>query len=225
MIAKTGESIWESTDHGAGYCSPIAATIHGQPFLFVVTDIGLVALHPKTGAIDWELEHRGRAPMSYNAVSPLVLDDHVLVVTGPGPGAVCVQVQPDRGYKQAWKDRRVLDSQYNTLMLHEQHVFGFTAAGQGGAELRCVDFLTGDLTWKYPSVLRRGQGLIAGPAMIILGEQGHLAALLANTKSPEVLAFTDQPLMKASCYCAPALSNGRLILKDEERVACFQLLD
>ena len=220
---KSGETIWEATDHGAAYCSPVVAQIGNETFVFVVTQRGLVSLDPSSGDVDWQIEHRCRAPMSYNSVSPLVFDDKVLVVTGPGPGALCVRVSSDRSYQQLWKNRRVLDSQYNTLMLDKGNVFGFTASGQGGAELRCVDFQTGDLKWKYHSVLRRGQGLIVGRAMILLGEKGHLASLLVNDKEPKVLAFTQQPLMSEPCYCAPAFSDGYLYLKDETRVACFDL--
>ncbi len=220
---QSGKTLWESTDQGMAYCSPFAATIHGEPFVFVVTNIGLVSLHPETGKVDWIIEHRCRSPMSYNSVSPLVYEDKVLVVTGPGPGALCVQVQADRSYQQIWKNRRVIDCQYNTLMLSADHVYAFTAAGQGGAELRCVEINTGQLKWKYHSLLRRGQGLIAGDAMIILGEQGHLASLVVSARTPQVLAFTEQPLMSPPCYCAPAIADGRLYLKDEQRVACFQL--
>jgi hypothetical protein len=117
----------------------------------------------------------------------------------------------------------VLDSQYNTLMLSDDYVYGFTAAGQGGAELRCVNLLTGELAWKYPSVLRRGQGLIAGDAMILLGEKGHLASLLVSHQSPQVLAFSKTPVMTEPCYGSPAYAGGRLYLKDEVRLACFKM--
>ncbi|MEM8666514.1 MAG: PQQ-binding-like beta-propeller repeat protein [Planctomycetota bacterium] len=219
----TGATIWEATDHGAGYCSPFAATIHGQRFVFVFTALGLVSLNPENGQVDWSIEHRSRSPMSYNAVSPLVLGDKVLVVTGPGPGAICVRVLPDRGYEQVWKHRRVIDCQFNSLMLHDGQVYGFTAAGQGGAELRCIDFETGELRWKYHSLLRRGQGLIAGDALVLLGERGHLASMLLSNESPQVISFTDQPLMSEPSYCAPAIANGRLYLKDENRLACFEV--
>ncbi len=223
MSAETGEDIWQTGDHPAGYCSPWVARIHDQDFLFVITNRGLVCLNPETGEMDWFVKHFSRAPMSYNAVSPLVKDDMVLIVTGPGPGAVCLQIQPDRSYKELWKNRRVIDCQYNTLILHGDSVVAFTAAGQGGAELRCVDFATGKLQWRYHSVLRRGQGLSVGGALILLGERGHLAALLPGENEPQVLAFTEEPLMTAPCYCAPAISNSKLLLKDETRLACFDL--
>jgi outer membrane protein assembly factor BamB len=122
-----------------------------------------------------------------------------------------------------WKDRRVIDCQFNTLLLRGDNVFAFTAAGQGGAEFRCVDIRTGQLKWKYHSLLRRGQGLIAGNAIVLLGERGHLASLLVSDHSPQLLAFTEQPLMSEPCYCAPAYANGLLYLKDEQRIACFDL--
>ncbi|MCG8648876.1 MAG: PQQ-like beta-propeller repeat protein, partial [Pirellulales bacterium] len=207
----------------AGYCSPFFATIHDQPFVFVYTNIAMVCLHPETGNIDWMIEHYGRAPMSYCAVSPLVVEDKVMIVTGPGPGSICVQVNPDRSYTELWRNRRVLDSQYNTLMLHDDTVIGFTSAGQGGAELRCVDLASGELRWKYHSILRRGQGLVVGDALVLLGERGHLASIMATADGPQVLAFTEQPLMGKPCYCAPALAGSLLYLKDDQHLACFDL--
>ena len=223
LDAASGEDIWQSTDHPAGYCSPMAATIHGKRFLFVMTNVGLVSLDPETGTMDWMVEHYSRSPMSYNAVSPLVVDDKVLLVTGPGPGAVCVQIHPNRTHSELWRDRRVIDSQYNTLMRSDSDVIGFTSAGQGGAELRCVNMGSGKLRWKYHSLLRRGQGLMVGGALVVLGERGHLAALLPSDDGPQVIAFTEKPLMSEPCYCAPALAGSRLYLKDEQRLACFDL--
>lgn len=223
LDADSGATLWEATDHGAAYCSPLIATIHDQRFLFVFTDRGLVCLDPDTGIQDWEYPHFSRAPLSYNAVSPLVFEDKVLIVTGPGPGAVCLRLEKDRTFVEVWKNRRVINCQYNTLMLRDGFVYSFTSAGQGGAELRCIEFSTGKLRWRYHSVLRRGQGLIAGNALLLLGERGHLASLACTPDEPKVLSFTQEPLMTDPCYCAPALSNGILFLKDEERVVALNV--
>ncbi|TWU07972.1 outer membrane protein assembly factor BamB family protein [Stieleria varia] len=219
----TGETIWESGRCGVGYCTPLVTTIHDQRFLFIFMDQGILCLDPDSGTIDWEETHFSRAPMSYNAVSPMCIDDKILAVTGPGPGAICLQIKPDRSHEVVWKNRRVIDCQYNALMLRDGYVYAFTAAGQGGAELRCVEFATGDLQWRYHSLLRRGQGLIANDVIVLLGESGHLAALECTPEQPKVLAFTKEPLMAGSCYCSPALDNGILILKDESRVAAFDV--
>ncbi|MEM6778306.1 MAG: PQQ-binding-like beta-propeller repeat protein [Planctomycetota bacterium] len=219
----TGETVWSATDHEAGFCTPYLAWIHDQAFLFVYTGLGLVSLHPETGDVDWVIEHFGRSPQSYNSVSPMVFRDLVMVCNGPGPGARCVRVLPDRSYEPVWKNRRVIDSQFNTLMRRGNQVFTFSPLHQGGAELRCADIRTGELNWKFPSVLRRGQGLIAGDTIIAVGELGHLAALQIGRSEPNILTMTTEPVMSDPCYCAPALVGNRLFLKDEQRVACFAL--
>ncbi|MCA9138232.1 MAG: PQQ-like beta-propeller repeat protein [Planctomycetales bacterium] len=219
-----GETNWQATDHGPSYGTPFVTDIHGQRFAFVLTDEGLVCLNPDDGSVDWNFEYRRKGDLVRNATSPLAFDDKVLVVSS-GLGGVCLEVQPDRSYIQSWRQRRTLDSQYNTLILgnDQAHVYSFTSSGQGGAEFRCVDLKTGSLCWTYPSVLKRGMGLASGDALILLGERGHLASLAFTHQSPRVISFTAQPLMTEPCYCSPAIYDDRLILKDETRVAVFDL--
>ncbi len=214
----SGVTKWQATDHGVAYASPISVTIHGQPFAFVITKIGLVSLHPETGVVDWELEHHSRSPMTYNAVSPAVYQDRVTIVAGPGPGAVSLQVLPDRSYLEVWGDRKVLDSQFNGLMVSGGCLFGFTSAGQQGAEFRCLDILTGKQQWTYASDLRRGQGLIAGDAIVLIGEHGHFTVLKRSTREPVVLFSTSTAIFDGPCYCSPAICKEGLLVKQEGRI-------
>ena len=138
-------------------------------------------------------------------------------------GVVSLQIHPDSTQKLDWRQRRVLDSQYNTLLLAEDHLYSFTSAGQNGAEFRCVDLRDGTLAWKYNSVLKRGMGLATDRAFILLGERGHLASLERRVDEPRVISFTEKPLMQEPCYCSPAVYENTLILKDETRVAAFDL--
>ena len=225
LDSDTGETVWQATDHGPGYCRPLYRSIEGQEYVFVMTSRGLVCLNPSDGKVDWEYPHFSRSPMSYNAISPIALDDLVLMMTGPGPGAICLRMRPDRSFEDVWKSRRVLDCQYTALIQQGEHFLGFTHSGQGGAELRCIDFRTGQLKWRYHSILKRGQGLMAGDTLVVQGERGHLAALriTEDAEEPIVLSFTKDPVMSEPSYCPPALSDGVLLLKDEERVVAFDV--
>ena len=219
---EDGTLNWRSSDEEIGYCVPIVAEMHGQRFAFVYTKHNLLCLNPNDGKVDWRYEHFSRAPMSYNAVSPLVVENSVVVVSA-GPGALCLDVLPDRSYRERWKNRRVVDAQYNGLMAHDGYLYSFTTAGQGGAEFRCVNLDDGSLMWKFHSHLNRGQGLIAGDSILLVGEHGHLASLECNSEGPRVFAFTKEPLMQTPCYSPPALSKGRLAVKDEHRLVVFDL--
>jgi outer membrane protein assembly factor BamB len=223
LDAKSGETLWTATDHRAGYATPIAATMHGRRLVFVVTYEGLVALDPADGRVWWSVEHRPMAPDSVNATSPVVNGDLVLLVTGPGPGSVCLRVLPEGGYEEVWRDRRVLDSQFNPLAALGGYVFGFTSSRQGGASLRCIELATGRCCWSFDSDLDRGTLLAADGKLLVLGEQGHLAALSADPRQARLLAITQPPLLAAPCYSAPALHRGLLYLRNEETLLCLDL--
>jgi outer membrane protein assembly factor BamB len=223
LDARTGETLWTATDHRAGYATPIAATIQGRRRVFVVTFEGLVALDPSDGRVWWTIDHRPKSPDSVNATSPVVYDDLVLMVTGPGPGSVCVRVLADGGYEEVWRDRRVLDSQFNPLVCLRGYVFGFTSRRQGGATLRCIELATGKMRWERQSELDRGTLLSADGKLIALGEHGHLAALAADPDSTLPLCMTAEPLLAAPCYSAPALHRGRLYLRNEHELLCLEL--
>lgn len=223
LDAETGETLWTATDHRASYATPIAAVIHGRPMLFVVTFEGLAALDPSDGRVWWTIEHRPKSSDSVNATSPVVHDDLVLMVTGPGPGSLCVRVLPDGGYEEVWRDRRVLDSQFNPLVCLRGLVFGYTSSRQGGAMLRCIDMATGEMRWEWESELDRGTLLSADGKLIALGEHGHLAALTADARRPRQLAMTERPILAAPCYSAPALAGGRLYLRNERELLCLDL--
>lgn len=223
LDAKTGTTVWEAAERGAGYCTPFHATIHGQPYLFVMTNLGLLSLQPDTGEIDWEIEHYCRSPMSFNSVSPLVVNDVVFVVTGPGPGAICVRVNPDRSHTELWRDRRILDCQYNALIPWDGNVIGFTSVHQGGADLRCIELHTGKLNWKYRSDLRRGQAVMVNGMLVVVGERGHVAALRPRPDRADVVAFSSDGIIAAPCYSPPALAHSRLYVRGEKQLVCFDL--
>lgn len=219
----SGETRWTATDHGASYATPVSATIGGRSFLFIATDEGLVALRPSDGSLHWSIPFRPRAPDSVNATSPTVIEDHVLMVTGPGPGAVCVRVDQDGAYQEVWRDRRILDSQFNTLITLGDYVYGYTSRQQGGAKFRCLEARTGRLCWSLQSKLKRGTGLAADGKLFLLGEHGHLYLVNASPLEKNVLASTAEPLLTRPCYSSPALAAGRLYLRNETQIICLDV--
>ncbi|MCA9221220.1 MAG: PQQ-binding-like beta-propeller repeat protein, partial [Planctomycetales bacterium] len=218
---RSGKTMWTATDHRAGYATPIAATIHGQDYVFVVTFEGLVALDPNDGRVFWEIRQRPTKPDSINATSPLVDGDLVLMVTGPGPGAMCVRVLPNGEYAEVWRDRRVLDSQFNNLALVNGFVYGYTTSRQGGADFRCVELATGKLRWQWSSALERGSSLVVGQRLLLLGEHGHLAMLDVNSNKAAPRCITDHQVLEGPCYSAPAFHHGMLFVRNERWIRCY----
>lgn len=218
----TGATLWTATDQGAAFTTP-RMIVHGENRrLLVLTDTGLVCLNPATGAEAWTFPFRSRVADTVNAVTPLVQGSRVLLVAGPGTGAACLELTDD-AYEVVWRDRRVLDSVFNPLVPHEGMIFGFGARRQGGATLRRLDFATGRLQWQRATELDRGQAVAVDGRLLILGERGHLGVVSLDDPTGDSLRVTDEPILAAPCYSAPALHRGRLLLRNEQCLRCYDL--
>lgn len=222
LDATTGSTLWKSGRDRSSYTMPRIATIHGRRYLFVLTFEGLQALNPTTGEQYFFVPFLNKIPDSVTATSPIVSGDKVLLVTGPGPGCLCLQIHPDGSWKQVWRDRRVLDSQWNTLIERDGIVFGYTAKKQTTA-FRAIELATGKLRWSWTSELERGTALLADDTFILWGEHGHLAFVDYDTRKHVLQWISADPLLETPTYSSPALHRGLLLLRNEGTVLCLSL--
>jgi len=219
----TGRTLWTATDHRASYSTPVAATIHRRRMVFVLTDDGLVALDPANGRVFWSIPFRARTVDSPNATSPAVSGDTVLISMGNGLGSLVVRVLPDGSYEELWRDRRVLDSQWNNLVIVDGFIYGYASTRAAGENFRCVELATGKLAWKWRSDLRRGASLAAQEHMILFGEFGHLGSMKIDPAAPQLVSMTAEPLLTKPCYTVPILYCGRLYLRNVKTLLCLDL--
>jgi outer membrane protein assembly factor BamB len=215
----TGRTRWTATEDAASFATPVAATIAGRRYLFAFTAMGLAALDPADGRVYWRIPFRPKNPDTIIATSPLVYQDLVLVSSYQA-GSLCVRVLAGGGYEERWRDRRVLDSQYNTLVCVDGDVFGFAASDKS---LRCLDLDTGELRWKSRTILGRGNSLAVGGNLLVLGQDGHLGCLRADSHRESIQWLSEQPVIPGPCYAAPALAGGRLYVRGNGYVACLDL--
>jgi outer membrane protein assembly factor BamB len=221
----TGETIWTATADGASYATPCPATIHGQRHVFVFTRAGLVSIDPDmsntpSGRVRWSIPFAPKNPEKINASSPIVHGDLVFV-TGYMVGCLCIRVLPDGGCQEVWRDRRALDCQYNNLVCREGYLYGYSSMDRA---LRCLDLATGEAQWDWSELPGRGASPLAiGDRMLVLSEQGRLAALALDRSEARQIATTPDPVLDAPCFTSPALHRGRLYLRNETTLVCLDL--
>ncbi len=219
---QTGETLWHSVQDGRAYATAVAATIHLRRFVFCLTEHFLVALDPRDGRVYWQIPFKSKTADACNATSPLVVDDRVLVSTGPGFGSLCLRVERDGSYRVLWRDQRVLDSTWSNLVQRDGYVYGFSSK-RLRSSLRCIELATGRLMWSHESELERG-ALIATPGHLIAwGETGYLASFALTSEQVQRVSMTREPLLASPCYSAPALHRGRLWLRNEQQLICLDL--
>ncbi|OYW19084.1 MAG: hypothetical protein B7Z55_09525 [Planctomycetales bacterium 12-60-4] len=222
LSTRDGSTLWSAMDDDRCYATTVFAEQHGMWHAFVLTEQSAVALDPESGAVRWQRKFGvPRDPLRATAVTPLVVGNYLVLSSGPGPGTNLLQILPDGDFAEIWSRRRVIDGQYTNLL----HVDGCFYGGdaRSSTPFRCVDFQTGELLWEYDSDLCRAYSLYADGHIVVLGEHGHLACFRPNRTKPDLRWMTSEPVLKTPCFSAPALSRGRLYLRNESELICLDL--
>lgn len=226
----------------ASYCTPVLATIHGQRHLLVVTRQGLVSLDPKTGAHRFSFWFRARQDSSVNAMTPVVLGDCILISSAYFKnGSVLLRVRPDgHGVDEVWRSL-ALEIHWTRPVLTGGHLYAFSGRNEPDAHFRCVEFATGAVKWDRPEgwpngghaklaageappkVFGRGSAILADGKLIALGESGLLGLFKPNPEKLDELSRWQVPKLTYPCWAAPVLAGGRLYLRDESWVVCYDL--
>ncbi|MFZ5831758.1 MAG: PQQ-binding-like beta-propeller repeat protein [Planctomycetota bacterium] len=220
LDAATGRTLWHAGRRHYSYATPTAATVRGERLVFVWAREALLCLRPATGEVLWEHPFSTNNKDRMQATAPAVWGNLVLL-TGYAQGSVCLHLLDRDCSEEIWRDPKTLDVQYNNLLLS-----GGFAYGLGSIDncLRCVDITTGQLVWK--SRWRSGRGawsIAVGDRMILWGEKGHLGSMVIDPSRPTPLSMTEKPLLEGPCFPAPALSGGRLYLRNNDTLLCLNL--
>jgi outer membrane protein assembly factor BamB len=214
----TGDIRWRALDDTAGYSSPMLAKLAGRPQVVFFTAKGLVGLEPGRGELLWRFGWETYADC--NIATPIIAGDYVFISTGYNRGCAVVEIEADRGGNVSAHrvyENHAMHNHFSSSVFHEDHIYGFDEA-----ELRCVNFRTGQVVWKHRERdLGKGSLLIADGYLLILGEQGKVALAEATAAG-----YREKASFRASdsrCWVAPVLSNGRLFIREQQKLMCFDL--
>ncbi len=240
----TGEVAYAAGDELASYARPVFANLHGRPWGFVFARGGLLAFDPASGATRFHFPWRADKTRRVNAATPVVVDDKVFVSETYGPGGALIRVKRGGGYEVVWSDKDKIDksmqAHWNTPVYHEGYLYGSSGRHMRNAELRCIDFETGEVQWSKPG-LGRCNLLYVDGHFVCLSERGNLLLLKATPKKYKVVTrgtpTTDgEPpstgrnprntnhLIKHPAWAPPVLSHGLLYIRGDGRLACLELI-
>jgi outer membrane protein assembly factor BamB len=214
----TGKTVWQSTDEGASYASPMCATIGGQRYAFIFGRGGLVALDPADGQLFWRFPFRSKLYESVNAASPVIAGDCVFVSASYHTGGALLRVRKD-GYDVVWRDE-VMSNHWATSILRDGYLYGFNGRHEEGTTLRCVELATGKLMWEQPKLTRCSM-IHANGHFIVLTEWGRLMLAKLTPKGCEIISTAQVLDPQRPSYIAPVLADGYLYVRNERQLFCF----
>ena len=241
---RTGEVRYKITDELASYSSPRITTLNGRPWCFVFARGGLVGFDPRNGKVDFQYPWRATIRDSVNASNPVVVGDEVFISETYGPGSSLLKFR-EGGFDVVRKDdikrrHKAMQTHWNTAIHHEGYLYGSSGRHERNAELRCIDWKTGEVKWSEPG-LTRSSLLYVDKHFVCLSEDGTLRLLRVNPEKYEVVSkvvyreadllksrdgreFSPR-LLKPPAWAAPILSNGLMYVRGEDYLVCLKVLE
>ncbi|MEC9035513.1 MAG: PQQ-binding-like beta-propeller repeat protein [Verrucomicrobiota bacterium] len=213
---------WKSSDHEAGYASPIASKIGKKEIAVLFTRSGFLCIDAVSGKVLIEKEHRAKMHASVNAASPvLIKPDEVFLSACYGVGASLWKMDlENRAVKPLWESNDLLDSHYATPVQFEDHLIGYHGRQETGTEIRCVESSTGKVKWSSGR-MPAGSITLANKTLIILTERGEM--ILAPANQREFKPSARGQILGAETRAMPALSNGRFFARDKKKLVAIKL--
>ena len=212
---KTGEIVWASGSHKAGYASPRLERIADDEQLIIFHGDGLAGFDPSNGTRLWEYPWTNQYKI--NVAQPMLFGRLIFLSSGYDSG--CVLLDPtmltDGRPAEVWPPNKNLKLKFN-----EAVSLGGFAYGLDDGILACIDVKTGKRTWKGGRY-RYGQILLWGDKLIVQAEAGYVAVVEANPEK-----FTEVARLEAlndRTWNLPIVSKGRLYVRNAAEAACFEL--
>jgi outer membrane protein assembly factor BamB len=223
---ETGKICWKDLDDGASYASPI---LLGKQAVFL-TQLGLVSLNPKDGDLLWRFPFKDTILES--STTPIQAGD-LLIASSITLGSVGLRLENKDGKiipTEVWKNPKLTCYFSTPVPVGKDQFYAVVgelslnpfAKKKPKANLCCVETQTGKVLWTrekvgtyHASLLRTGDN-----KLLMLEEEGDLVLLAPNPKAYRELARSS---ICGKTWAHPALSDGRLFVRDEKELICVQL--
>ncbi len=249
----TGKEKYRFGDELASYASPVLVTLGDRRWGFYFARGGLMGFDPVAGKLELSYPWRAKILESVNAANPVVVDDTVFITESYGPGASLLRVTPG-GFEVLWKDPKrpkAMANHWNTPIYHDGYLYGSSGRNSGNAELRCIDYRSGEVKWSQPG-LTRSTLLYVDGHFIVLTEYGRLVVVEATPSGyrqvsevdlgattgeskPEPDSGAKDPLPESTrggekvprlrypAWNTPILAHGLLYVRGRDQLVCFDL--
>jgi len=220
---NTGKVAWKSLSDGASYSSPIAFGQGAERQVIFLTAKGVTSLNPADGKLFWQFPLVDR--LFESSTTPVKVGDR-LFASSITFGGVCLGLETNGGkpaYKEEWKNADLTCYFSTPVAVGPKHLYLVTGKiRQPEATLHCVDLTTGKPLWSkakigtyHAALLRTGDD-----KLLLLDDQGQLALVEPGPKAYRELC---RSRVCGSTWAHPALSDGRLYVRDERELICLQL--
>jgi outer membrane protein assembly factor BamB len=218
---NSGELRWKAGSNPSGYSSPVAATGGGVRVVYAFTGDALLCVRASDGELlskyRWTTSNNG------NIADPVAVDDYVFISSGYNKGCALLRAVPSGDKVELEevyaRNNRVMRNHHSTCVYKDGFLYGFD-----DSQFHCVDLRKGAVKagWEGDGIAK-GHLILADKYLIVLTETGDLALVEATPDEFRPVAKIPKVLSGRKNWSTPALVDGRLYLRDEEKVVCYDV--
>jgi len=197
----------------------------------IVTTYGtreVLGVHATTGQIMWRYPYPAEIIMGMVS-TPVAMGSRLFLSGGEGKNrnfSACLEMAAQDGkvtFKELYLSTELQTNNYNTVAIFQDAVFGFGGRGKIGF-FHCTDFNDGRLLWKEGTDdwSKDQQVVIADGLLFALTKNEELVMAEASREGYQELARV-RPGIELGRPQQPTIANGRMYLRGNTTVVCYQL--
>lgn len=223
----TGAKVWQSEDFTdpAHYASIVVADHNGKRQYIQLTAQSVVGLDADTGEILWQTDWPGRVAV---VPTPIFFDGHVYVSSGYGVGCDLFRIDEDGTVESVYDDaaKKIMKNHHGGVILIDGHVYGYSDR----VGWVCQELMSGKMVWRERGALGKGSLCYADGRLYCIEKDGGEVVLAAA--SPEgweehgrfkLSPQTELRKPKGRIWTHPVVANGKLFLRDQELLFCYDV--
>jgi outer membrane protein assembly factor BamB len=215
---RTGREVWHAGAVRAGYSSPMLASLAGRRQVLVFDGDGLAGYDAEHGAALWRFPWATQ--LGVNAAQPVVLaDDRVFISSGYNSGCALLHVGASGATENVallWKNQ-ALCARSASPTAYQGFLYGLDEG-----ILTCLDAQSGKRKWKGGRY-GHGQLLLSSGLLLVLTDSGELVLVKAAPEGHEELGRF--PVLDGKTWNPPALAGGRVYVRNDREMACYDLAE
>ena len=222
---STGKKVWQSegwTD-GAQYGSIVPAVLNGTRQYVALTMQNVGGVDAKTGRKLWLSPWPGRTAV---IPTPIVRGNEVFISSGYGVGSKLVSVAADSAATDVWNNTNLINHHGGVIRVGD-HLYGYSDKGGW----TCLDWKTGEVKWADKS-LGKGAAHCAEGMLYLVDERDGSVVLVEASPAGwkehgrfKLDPQTTQRKPDGRIWTHPVVSGGKLYLRDQELLFCFDVRD
>jgi outer membrane protein assembly factor BamB len=227
---RDGSIVWKSGDDPASYSSTLLIQVQRHRQVVSFLQHAVVAQDPLTGQELWRDRWSASGYDRHNT-APVYHEPYLFCSTCCKRGARVLKLGYEKGMAKAelaWANTAFCNDIYSSVFVGG-YIYGSSleqpaASPSGGtrSQFKCVELATGRVAWSSAAP-GHASVLFYDNKLFLVNESGVLIVIEPNPAGYRELARSQVVEGKKPCWTTPTISQGRLLVRNQETLACYRI--